>query len=473
MRFSDPTRMKGFIDLFDRQDDQTVLRNPHKGWYVHFVDNGFIRPFYRDSIPKGDHLEKVPGINHLYIRFDWCDIEKEEGVFDWSPIDSIIEEWAPHGLTFSLRFCTYEANNRLFYDFIDKDHCDSATPAWVFDAGAAYHRIQSEVLNGIEPIYDDPVYLEKLENFMRAYGAHYNGHPSIEFIDIGSFGTWGEGHTSSGSCTKYSADTVKKHMELHARYFPDTVILVNDDMIRHSGEQYEEELVKYCRDMGFGWRDDSVLVKGIIPEAHYHSFRDRAYNMIPSFYDYAPVDIESGHQRYLSDEHTKGGYVFYHALEESHATYAGFHGAVYDWYEKNRYMHDRIANKLGYWYFTEGIRLPEMRTGRTVYADLAVSNQGFAPAYHAYRLIFTLLGKEGRYTVHSSVGCNLAWQPGKTSLSRIALDLRAIPAGEYELCISMESENGREVRFGIKEEYAREGVWALTKVRVSDGTKDF
>ena len=54
-----------------------------------------------------------------------------------------------------------------------------------------------------------------------------------DFIDVGTFGTWGEGHTTSGSCRSYSLEVLKRHIDLHLKNFPDTYVLVNDDMINH------------------------------------------------------------------------------------------------------------------------------------------------------------------------------------------------------------------------------------------------
>ena len=38
--------MKKF-DLFEMRDEKTVLKNPHKGWYWHFIDNGFANIKYQ------------------------------------------------------------------------------------------------------------------------------------------------------------------------------------------------------------------------------------------------------------------------------------------------------------------------------------------------------------------------------------------------------------------------------------------
>ena len=80
-----PDRGLHYRDLRSLQDDRTVLRNPHKGWYWHYIDNGYGRDNYRKLHDPADMLEDFPGLNHLYLRFDWGDIEKEEGVVpDWS-----------------------------------------------------------------------------------------------------------------------------------------------------------------------------------------------------------------------------------------------------------------------------------------------------------------------------------------------------------------------------------------------------
>lgn len=42
-----------YIDLNFCQDDETVLKNPHKGWYWHYIDNGVDRPVPRMASPAG------------------------------------------------------------------------------------------------------------------------------------------------------------------------------------------------------------------------------------------------------------------------------------------------------------------------------------------------------------------------------------------------------------------------------------
>ena len=91
------------------RDDKTVLKNPHKGWYWHYFDNGVRRPLYRDKLPEGETYENFPGLNHLYLRIDWYDVQPAPGVFDWSVVDSVMEKWGALGYTFSFRVCCNES----------------------------------------------------------------------------------------------------------------------------------------------------------------------------------------------------------------------------------------------------------------------------------------------------------------------------------------------------------------------------
>lgn len=112
-------------------------------------------------------------MNHIYIRFDWADVEKEKGVYDWSCIDEIMNKWK--GLKFSFRPCTYETG--FYYD-------DNAVPMWLtkiegagkifrcyFNSegrwlgdsqGDAYMVKDENTIekNYFEPYYDNEVYLD-------------------------------------------------------------------------------------------------------------------------------------------------------------------------------------------------------------------------------------------------------------------------------------------------------------------------
>ena len=46
------------------------------------------------------------------------------------------------------------------------------------------------------PVWDDSIYIWAAKEFAKALAEKYDGDPRIEYIDIRTFGEWGEWHTS-------------------------------------------------------------------------------------------------------------------------------------------------------------------------------------------------------------------------------------------------------------------------------------
>lgn len=428
MYFYDVVNYSPFYrDLRPKQDDKRILRNPHKGWCVHYIDNGIERPFYRDSIAEGDTLLDFPYLNHMYLRFDWGDIEKEEGVYDWSYIDAIFDKWGKLGYRFSLRLCTYEGRD---------DHVCYPTPKWVFDKGAKCYT-HGDI---IEPVFDDPIYLEKLEIFMAEYARKFDGHPLVEFVDVGTFGTWGEGHTGDGFGFQYPHATLLRHIEMTLRNFKKTYVLVNDDMLRHGKGNYAgekpEDMVEFCRMHGTGIRDDSIYVESCVKNYGYDTLAGPS--VFDPFWRQAPVDIEFQHLRCQTPEIFREGYPGLASLQRSHATFACFHGIPRDWLKMARNLTEYAGARLGYWYYPEGIILPEAVSGLTSVAEFTVSNRGFGLGYFKGDLEFVLKDEGGRlYHLGRTPAENIRWMPYEATTVRPTMDFTGVPAGNYQLSLAL------------------------------------
>ena len=170
-------------------DDGRALLNPQMGWTCHFYSN--VVSNYGSRLEPSDSLDWFEGCSTVYLRLPWAYIEPEEGVFNWAIVDTPAQRWIAAGKKVAFRFTTSE--NWMEY----------ATPKWVFDAGAESIRYtwgKGPDPNGpaVDPVFDDPIYLEKLDNFLAAAGKRYNNNPNVAFIDVGTYGMWGEGHSSLG-----------------------------------------------------------------------------------------------------------------------------------------------------------------------------------------------------------------------------------------------------------------------------------
>jgi len=144
-----------------------------------------------------------------------------------------------------------------------------ATPKWVVEAGAkgGFYRSGKKVGpdGPWEPVFDDPVFIEKLENFLRTFGGRYDGKPWLRYVDIGSIGDWGEGHTHSGSRLEYGFELRKLHIDLHLKYFKKTKLVITDDYVYSIRDlKNRDKLHRYILKQGISYRDDSPLVNGYV-----------------------------------------------------------------------------------------------------------------------------------------------------------------------------------------------------------------
>jgi hypothetical protein len=207
----------------------TLFPNPGQGWM---------------SQQRSPRSEPRFPCSVVYIRFNWTDAEPEEGRFNWKVIDDVIAAWKPRGAAVSMRVMTCNAHSGGYY----------TSPKWLFDEGCRsfeYVAGGDDPTSGgkriprLEPDYADPIYLEKHGAFLNALGKRYDGHPNVEFLDIGSYGLWGEWHT------KHPAPVAvrKQIVDLYLGAFRKTPLVFMSD---------DAEVLNYALAHGTGFRRDGV-----------------------------------------------------------------------------------------------------------------------------------------------------------------------------------------------------------------------
>ncbi len=343
-------------------DHGMALVNPMMGWTFHFYSN--IPENYGSKLEPSDRLADFPGLSTIYLRIPWSYLEPEEGVFTWSIVDAPAQRWIDAGLQVAFRISCSESWMRY------------ATPKWVEEAGAqgfdfTWGKGAVEGGEHWEPDYNDPVFLEKLDRFLEVMARRYDGNPHVAFIDVGSFGVWGEGHTFASTQIKYSSDTVVRHIDLYLEHFGRTLLAANDDFSFQG-----EETLAYARDRGLTLRDDSILVQPP-PNHYYHA--DEAQMFWPKF----PVILENEHYGGSRDRGNWGdGSLLLQAVEDYHASYASIHWWPREFLDEQRPLIDRINRRLGYRIQLEEISWPcEVPLSETATLNLSWANAGVAPCY--------------------------------------------------------------------------------------------
>ncbi|QEH43251.1 DUF4832 domain-containing protein [Chitinophaga sp. XS-30] len=443
-----------FFHLEPYWDSAKVCSNPHKGWFIHYYDNSISN--YGDRLAANDSLPDFPGLNDIYLRLAWCYLEPEEGVYNWELMDSVINRWTGWGHTISFRITCKETNGPPY-----------ATPAWVEKAGAKGKMMQDG--KAWAPDYGDPVFLEKLENFHKAFAARYDGKRWVEYIDIGSIGEWGEGHTAFSGWEDVPVAVVKRHIDMYKRCYKRSVLLISDDFIgqRDADDGADYEIYHYCLQKGIGFRDDSGNVKWY-RELGFGPSCIRSPELYSKVYRKIPVVLESDH---YSDAVKYGmwkdGAGFEKAIHETHATYIGFHHYPREWLLENKVLAGKLANLSGYWYFPKFAMMPDTFRvhSRRNYLRMTWENHGVAPAYHRYKLSVQLINKQTGRSFRQDLpeSDNRTWLPREIVAEQYKIDIsKDMDKGKYELLINMRDACGfhnRDIQLPLKKERETVSGW--------------
>ena len=362
------------------QDNGAAPINPGMGWVFHHYDNGLRN--YGVNLPAADTVPEFPGAGTVYLRLAWSYVEPEEGRFNWSVVDTPAQRWIAQGKKVAFRFTASETGRDQPY----------ATPEWVRKAGAkgyfySYQKGVNPEGTNWEPDFDDPVFLEKLDHFLAAAGARYDGNPEVAFLDIGTLGAWGEGHTVPSTQKPYSAATALRQMELYHKHFPHTLVMVNDDFALQGRGI---ELFDRARELGMGLRDDSILVEKP-PHSYYHAF------LAAAFWPTTAVVLESEHYGPSAKSGAWGdGSLYLKAIEEYHASYASVHWYPREFLKANKELIDRINLRLGYrLQLLEASWPAEVAAGSTMLAGYRWRNDGVAPCLPGGHPAITLKDEQG------------------------------------------------------------------------------
>lgn len=162
-----------FTRTFEEEDGPVA--NPGQGWMA-WRRTGW------------DEASAKVSVGMIYERFYWSDLEPDNGAYDWTQLDGLLESAASKGVPAAFRIVCAASGVPKNYE----------TPRWVFALGAKGDAFVSKTANGpvndFVPHFDDPIFLKYHARFIRRLAEHCDGDPRLAGIDLGSYGNWGEWH---------------------------------------------------------------------------------------------------------------------------------------------------------------------------------------------------------------------------------------------------------------------------------------
>lgn len=221
-------------------DTTNVIKNSSMGWVQYIegfecrlhdrsedkfhsnlctVDPTDIEDYWRQM---DDLYEKGLQTSILYIRMPWSWFEPEEGKYAWndphSELSRLVAGAKERDLEVAFRVLINSASMK-----------NQAVPEWFFKSNGDNYWLNTSYQVDTpkkEPYLDDPIFLEKFENFVKAFGKEYNAeNNNVSFVDGMGYGNWGETE-SNIAFNDYDKreETVGKIFNMYNEAFPDVLL---------------------------------------------------------------------------------------------------------------------------------------------------------------------------------------------------------------------------------------------------------
>jgi hypothetical protein len=388
-----------------------------------------------------------------YFRLNWGDVEPVEGECQWQRIDQSLRAWAKREVRIAFRIMTTNAHSRGYY----------CSPKWLFDAGCRsyeYTEGGSDPTSGgarikrIEPDYGDPLFLQKHGQFIKALAGRYDGNPQIEFIDIGSYGIWGEWHTKHPQPWAIRRQIIDMYLE---GFRKTQLVSMSDDA----------EALAYTLAHGTGFRRDGVGS----PWHEANWIGSKKYAAVQGFADHwkrAPAVFEwYGDYDYLM----RRGWSFDRALEfmaANHVTLINDNVGKVPAEQMPKL--ERLARLAGYRFVLREVAHSRVaRRGETLNIRMKWSNVGVGKLYRRYPLALYLLDSTGAVACREIQGQvdPTRWLPGEFTVAGLLKVPASLSPGRYTLGMALVDPATEKPAIRLASDAAQiDRLYRLTSVNV-------
>ena len=335
--FSDTTKITYALKPFDGP-----LSSPHKGFTVPtggawtFVPEFEYGPYGSLNNRAWDLVSYGSGYQQ------WNKLNPAKGVYDWTELEKLLNALAEHNMTYALRVLPYTPSF-IKSDFPPQEDYDW-TPPFVYEMGAK--KIQIDLrgtdYHAYAPVWDDSIYIWAAKEFAKALAEKYDGDPRIEYIDVRTFGEWGEWHTSHILGSVMPADSVLKDMlDYYASVFKKTQLVLPSNGF---GDVYTHAL-----DLGITKRDDGFIGIPGRPDTLLRAYNANLPTIAENIAGYRTMLanddlIPGGSQKWTAER-------WVDAITTAHLTYYVLdqdNDCGYYFYKDNKALADSMSKVIGY-----------------------------------------------------------------------------------------------------------------------------
>jgi hypothetical protein len=411
-----------------------VLPNPFKG-FAPWIGNS--NPVYETKLQQA--------------TFGWADIEPEKGVYNWSHLERNWGNISQTGRRVGFRIASEIPGSGK-----------NDTPQWLIDQGIDMREYSIDGNNGFAPDWNDSLFLAAHHDFIMALGDRYDQDPRVAWIDIGSYGFWGEWHVWLNQPLAASEESKESILEDYFEAFPTKKMVIAFD---------DDFATEYVTNRGGGIRNDCLgeedsnnwyltSLNGIDP-----SLNDRVWKT-------AIITGEFCGSGYGAMEGTTERFELNYAfIQETHWSYIGSAGgAISPQDDTHRANLDKLHKTLGYRFVLRKVEHEgAVNTNSDLSVSITVENKGVAPFYYDWPLAIYLISADGGVELERELEVDIkTWLPGLHTISESVNIPADTESGSYEVKLAiLDPDTGEPGVMFANTDRDDEGRYLVSKLTVN------
>ena len=397
-----PTQPDGGPGQLQEIDD--VLSNPFKG-FAPWV--GEENPVYATTLQ--------------YVNLTWRELEQVRGTIDFARMERNWGDVSATGRRVGFRVCAALPG--------ETGHID--IPQWLADEGIRMRAYEIDGAHGLAPDWDDPKFLAAHHDFIAGLGARYDGDPRVAWIDIGSYGFWGEWHVWMNDSLAAKLSTRQAMLEDYFEAFPAKMKVIAFD---------DRFATRTVTDRGGGIRND-CLGTSDSNDWYLESLRQIDPGLNDRIWKTALIGGEfCGGGQGATEGTTSRFDLNFDFIQRTHWSFIGpAGGAIVPQNVEHRKALDLLINTLGYRFALRSAEFDaSVGRGRTLTLKITVANRGVAPFYYPWPLVLHGVDSSGKTAMRTTLNADIRkWLPGVTAETVSVSISKNLAAGFYDLRLAI------------------------------------
>jgi hypothetical protein len=357
--------------------------------------------------------------------FTWKQLEPTQGNYDWNYFERLWGNIAQTEKRVGFRITAALPG--------EVGHVD--VPDWLVQMGIKLRPYEIDNQYGMAPDWDDPNLLQAHHDLLMALGQRYNDDPRIAWVDIGSYGFWGEWHVYLNDSLAAADASKQVIIDDYLEAFPNKMKVIPFD---------DDFGTEYATNHGCGIRNDCLGT-----EASNDWYLESLNRIDPTLNDRvwktAMITGEFCGSDYGAVEGTTVRFdLNYQFIQQTHWSFIGpAGGTIQPQNEQHRQNLEKLLKKLGYRFVLKKVEhASSVNAGDELDISITVANKGVAPFYFDWPLVCYLIDASDGVAFQQALGIDIRdWLPGEQiNTSKLSIPSNLFHA-DYEVKLAITDPN--------------------------------